>query len=352
MKPVPDYRGKPWRRTRKRSSITTTIGLLAVLLPALGVAAPIPTPQQLHIDSTAANNSPIKHWPRPPDSALDTFNFRTGTIYGAGIGFSLGSLPPFDLWNGNLPQQFSDLGLSDTAFQIQGLDTGQLAYVVRQSPDIYSMTFPVTVYIGRLTPNHRLTAALSFAWLSKEYDARVSLVNDSARYFDLRQTFGYYSLTAALTWGTRIPERYFSVDGIDRTDAMIGILASPYIALQRSSTIGAPPTGDIRLTELYDSIVPQMSSFSATGIAYGWRMGLATIRHHSKKSGIEAELTYSGLWNTQFRTSSGASLLQGNLGDKSASAGAAFSYYTSRIEISISLFRKVFYEQPQRKGTP
>jgi hypothetical protein len=351
MKTAPDYREKTWRRIRKRSSMTTTIGLLAVLLPALGVAAPIPTPQQLQIDSNAAKINPIKHGSRPPDSALDTFNFRTGTIIGAGIGFSLGSMPPFDIWYGNLPQQFSDLGLFDTAFQIPGIDTGQLAYVVRQSPDLYSTTFPVTVYIGRLTPNHRLTAALSFAWLSKEYDARVSLVNDSARYFDLRQTLGFYSFTAALTWGSRIPERYFSVDGIDRTDAMIGILASPYVALQRSSSIGAPPTGDIRLTELYDSIVPQMSSFSATGIAYGWRLGLATIRHHSKKSGLEAELTYSGLWNTRFRTSSGGSVPQGDLGDKSASAGNAVSYYTSRIEISISLFRKL-HDQSRRKGTP
>ncbi len=326
--------------------------LLALFLLVPGAAsAAVPTPQQLHADSTALKVNPAKLPSRPRDSANDTFDFRSGTIIGAGIGFSLGSLQPFDLWNGNLPQQLSDLGLSDSAFTVQGVDTGLLAFQVRESPDIYSMTFPLTAYIGRLTPDHRFTAALSFAWLSKEYDARISLVNDSARYFDLRQTLGLYSLTAALTWGARIPERYFSVDAIDRTDALVGILASPYIALQRSTSIGAPPAGDARLTELYEAIVPQMSSFSAAGIAYGWRLGLATISHHSKHSGIEAELAYSGLWNTRFRTGSGAPVLQGNLGDKSASAGIPVSFYTSRIEISISLFRKIFYDQ-SRKASP
>jgi hypothetical protein len=326
----------------------TKLWLPALLSFAFCASAALPTPGQL-ADSAVQKVRPSKSPTHKSDTA-DTFNCRTGTIIGAGIGLSLGSMPSFDTWTGNLAQQLSDLGLSDSSFQIPGLDTGQLAFTVRQSPDIYSMTFPITVYVGRLYPVHRLTGSLSFAYLTKEYDARVSLVNDSTRYFDLRQTLGLYDFTAALTWGSRIPERYFSVEGMDRTDALIGILVSPYIALQRSATIGAPPTSDIRLTELYNAILPQVSSFSALGIAYGWRLGLATISHHSKRSGIEAELAYSGMWNTRFRTSSGVTLSQGDLGDKSGSAGSAVSYYSSRIEISISMFRKIFYDNARKES--
>jgi hypothetical protein len=323
--------------------------ILLFSLGAFGYSA-LPTPIRL-ADSAAKKTAPQTQPARKADTSADSFDCRSGTIVGAGIGLSLGSMPEFDIWNGNLAQQLSDLGLSDTSFLVHGLDTGLLAFTVRQSPDLFSMTFPITVYVGELYPRHRLTGSLTFAYLTKEYDARIALVNDSARYFDLQQTLGLYSFTAGLTWGSRIPERYFSVDGIDRTDALIGILATPYLALQRSSTVGAPPTTDVRLTELYQAILPQVSSFSALGIAYGWRMALATIKHSSKRSGLEAELAYSGMWNTRFRTSSGATIVQADLGEKGSSAGSALSYYTSRIEISISLFRKVSSEKP-RKDKP
>jgi hypothetical protein len=321
--------------------------LLAIMLALPGAFAALPTPQQLRPDSATVKAIPGKPGAHGADSVRDTFDIRSGTLAGIGIGFSLGSLPPFDIWRGGLPQQLSDLGLTDTSYRIApaGLfagDTGQLSFTVRQSPDLYSITFPITAYITRLTPNHRFTASLSFAWLSEEYDARILEQNDSSQYFDLQQTLGLYSLTGALTWGTRIPERYFSVDAIDRTDALIGLLATPYIALRRTTSIGAPPAAGSRMDSLYHAVLPQMSSFSAAGIAYGWRLSLATIRHQSKRSGLEAELTYSGIWNTGFHMASGATLLQANLGDKSATAGNAVSYYTSRIEISISLFRKIF----------
>ncbi len=312
----------------------------------------LPTPIQLQLgDSTVKKTAPRTQPGRKADTAADSFDCRTGTIVGAGIGLSLGSMPEFDIWNSNLAQHLSDLGLSDSSFQVHGLDTGLLAFTVRQSPDLFSMTFPITIYVGQLYPRHRLTGSLSFAYLTKEYDARLSLVNDSARYFDLQQKLGLYSFTAGLTWGSRIPERYFSVEGIDRTDALIGIIASPWLALRRSTTIGAPPTTDVRLTELYQAVLPQVSSFSAIGIAYGWRMALATVKHRSKRSGLEAELAYSGMWNTRFRTSSGTTIAQADLGDKTSAAGSTLSYYTSRIEISVSLFRKVSSEKP-RKDKP
>ena len=275
-------------------------------------------------------------------AAADTFRAGSGGVIGVGIGLSLGNMSVFPLWEDGLPKTLIDLRLNDSSFAVPD-DTSRLAYALRQSPDIYNMMFPIRVFYGRLFPDHRLTASLSFAALSKEYDARLSMINpvDSLRYLDIRQTLDLYSFTARLTWGVRIPERYFSVDNIDRTDALIGISASPWVSLRRSSTIGAPPASDSRLQELYSSILPQIGSFSAKGMAIGWHAGIATIHHSSAHSGIEAEITYSGLWYTRFRTGSGT-LTEGALARSSINPGKTVSSYSNRIEISISVIRKIF----------
>lgn len=266
---------------------------------------------------------------------------------GIGVGISLGSMSPFSDWAGGLPQQLGDLGLSDTAFQIHadsilGIkgDTGQIAFAVQRSPDIYNMMFPITVYYGRLYPDHRFKAALTFSMLSKEYDGQITFSDSSGRHIDFQQTLAFYSLTAQLTYGKRIAERYFSVDNIDRTDAIIGISVSPWVGLNRTSSVSVSDPSDPRLSQIA-AVLPQFGSVSASGLAFGWQAGLATIHHNSARGGIEAEITYTGLWYTNFK--SGAATVTGK--DIGAGAGGSdvnspLSYYSSRLGITISLFRK------------
>ena len=138
-------------------------------------------------------------------SAKDSFDVRTGSIIGAGIGLSIGSVQVFGLWKDGLSKSLADFGLTDSSFKLSG-DPLQLAFTVKQEADVYNMIFPVTVSFGRLFRTHRYEAAISFSMLSKTAQSSVSIGNDSVgRRIDISQSLGMYSISFDFLYGTEIP---------------------------------------------------------------------------------------------------------------------------------------------------
>ena len=274
-------------------------------------------------------------------ASRDSFDVRSGRILGGGAGLSLGGVQVFSLWKNGLPQSLADFGLQESSVR-QIDDTLPLAFNTKESPDVYNMMFPLTISFSRLAKTHRFDAAVSFSMLSKSYTSSVSIGPDSAgRRIDISQNMGLYAITLDLLYGRAIPDRYFSIDGADRTDIFIGISVSPLIAVSKTNSISVPDiASDTRLSEARDSIANHLNSVSASGIAFGWRAGIAKLRHLSKNGGIEGRISCCGLWSTLFRTRSGT-LTEGALNAKSGDAGRKVSYYSSRIEISFSLVRKI-----------
>jgi hypothetical protein len=275
--------------------------------------------------------------PSVPESFQDSFSVFSSSIGGIGVGLSLGSLPPLKSWKDGLPKALADVGLSAGMVDDTG-DTVQLQYKVKESPDDYNMMFPLSISFGRLSANHRFSALFTFAMLSKKYNAAVEV--DSSRNVTVGQRMRYFSLMFELNYGTRIPERYFSVDKVDRTDAIIGIGLSPLIALKKSSSIKRN-SSDALLETVADSISGRQSSFSASGIALAWRLGMVTLRRVSKTGGIEAGLSYQGLWCTRF-TTPGGTLRFGDITMKSSTAEKSVSWFSSRFDITISLIHRLF----------
>jgi hypothetical protein len=337
------------------------IAALALLLPTLAVAAqtspvngsaaPDTSAVKISIDSSVVKLpsdtlKTIKTAARAKAdtdmiaAAKDSFNVRSATTVGVGIGLSLGGNRLFSLWEKGLPKSLADFGLNARSF-VQGADTMPLTFAIKETPDVYNMTFPVAVSLTRLSSSSRWQAVVSFSWLSKDSRSTVTIGDDSVgRRIAITRSLGLYTVTLDLLYGRAIPERYFSITGADRTDIVIGISASPFIALRKSATAGFP-SGDARLSAASDSMASRLHPVSATGMAFGWRVGIVKLSRLSRHGGLDAGLTYSGLWSTLFRTRSGGTLTEQDISAGSVQDGTRVSYFSSRIDLFFSFINKV-----------
>jgi hypothetical protein len=273
------------------------------------------------------------------DSLKQGVDFDSCTIIGAGIGLAVGSIPVFSLWKNGLPQSLAGFDLSASSFSLPA-DTVPLAFSIRENPDVYNMVFPLSISFDRCFSQSRFGTALSFSFISKKYTSSIATTADSSlRRVDIRQQLALYTLSLDLVYGRKIPNRYFSVDGVDRTDAIIGISIVPLVALNKTSSIKSN-TQDPRFTALADSLSKGVNSFSSYGVAFGWRAGIMTLRRLSNRGGVEAGISYFGAWSGRFRTS-GAPLLENQV-SKTGISQTELGSVSSRLELTVSFIRKVF----------
>ncbi|MBN1131079.1 MAG: hypothetical protein JXA71_18970 [Chitinispirillaceae bacterium] len=273
----------------------------------------------------------------PPPKSVDSFSVVAGWHAGFGGALSLGSLPPLANWKSGLPTSLAGAGLPARMIDNNG-DTIPLRFTVKENPDAYNMMFPLSLSLCRLIADRRFGAVVSFAALSKKQNATVEV--DSLRSVTVGERMRYLAFLFAFDFGTRIPERFFSVDNIDRTDAVIGVAFSPLIALKKSFSVSSD-AADGLLAAIADSISSYRNAFDAHGVSLSWRIGVTTLRRVSAAGGVEAGLSYQGFWCTRFRTSSGP-LASGEISNNSAEPEAGVSWFSSRFDITISLIRKIF----------
>ena len=297
--------------------------------------------------TTAPTQAPVK---KPAGSAAadtaltnpkDSFDVHSAIILGAGAGLSLGSNPVFSMWERNLPASLADFGSPATQQNQTSNPLLALTFSARETPDIYNMMFPITLSISRLLPEYRYGITGAFSMASKVSKSAIIEGPDSLhRHIDISQGLDIYAFAFDVVYGRRIPERYFSIDGVDRTDIIVGASASPFIALKKSSSVTASASDSI-LSAAKDSAVARQSAFSSSGIALGWRVGFLTVRRVSRVSGIEAGVSYYGLWSTRFRTNQGP-LVEKEVNAVSTNPSKEVSYFSSRVEITVSLIHKIF----------
>jgi hypothetical protein len=314
----------------------TVVKAEAVSEPDSSVSAALPPP------ATAVNSPGLKGQSGDTASAIDSFDVNAGMYLGGGVGLTIGGAQVFTLWKDGLPASLADLGLSDTSFRLAGGpgDTLKLAFNVQKSPDVYNMMFPLSVSFGRLAGKNRYAAAVTFTMLSKDsrFTAGTGSKPDSS--FDISHSMGLYAVTLDLMYGRAIPDRYFSIDKSDRTDFIAGVSVSPFIGLSRVTSVGAAPDSAPRLWALRDSVARGASSVSASGIAFGWRLGIAKMRRLSKKGGLEGRICWCGAWSTAFNTPD-RKLTEKEISPKSGAPDRKVSYVSNRFEIGVALIRKL-----------
>ncbi|MCU0610111.1 MAG: hypothetical protein MUF22_10140 [Chitinispirillaceae bacterium] len=280
-----------------------------------------------------------------PDSvaipARDSLAISSGYIIGIGAGLSLGSVAVVTLWNDGLPKSLADIGLP-AAFMPQPGDSLPLEFVIKKVPDMYNMVFPIALSAWKILPGCRYGASAAFSTITKKSISRIAATGDSTgRSISIVQGLGFHSVTLDFFYGAKIPERFFSVDGVSRTDFVIGVSASPYIALEKTADIGSTAhSDDARFSAVNDSVAAHCTEFNATGISFGWRTGISSLRPLSGSGGIETCISYAGFWSTRFKTGE-TSLVRAQLSPAASDPGKRVTYFSSRMEITFAFVRSL-----------
>jgi hypothetical protein len=315
----------------------------------------IQNPDSQHVD-TVFNDGTIekrdsllsKEGPNSPDSISEKSSLpspapedsvkHTGLFIGAGAGWTLGSFTLLDLWKQSLPDSLGDFGLDANSFAVEG-DSSSLKFVIKKDADYYNMTFPIKVSFHKIREKDFFSSALSFSMIRKGFKASVFPLKDSLEgKVDIRQNLSLYSLGIEFLYGFRIQERYFSIDGVDRSDFIIGAGISPLVSLQSINKADLN-SDDPRMVSVKESIHSFFNNHKSFGLALTLRTGLSTMKSFGSRGAIETGIFYTLNWYRRF-FSSGKEVLTSDAFPES-NDNEPLSCISNRLEISFSLLRNV-----------
>ena len=272
-----------------------------------------------------------------------------GFMIGIGAGWSLGDFSVLNIWKKSLPDSLQNFGLDAYSFRVEpdttlpdslwGADTAQLKYQIKEKPNDYNMAFPIKLSFYKVRENDRFSASLSFLLVSKKFKASVLAVDDSLdRRVDIKEKMVLYSLAVEAMYGHKIPERYFSINGVERSDFVAGIGIAPLVSLKTSNSTKLY-SDDLRMSAVNDSIVSALDKLTSYGISFSFRAGISTIRKLESNSALEIGISYNLNWYNYFY-SNNKRIFSSDI-DPYTKNNKELSFFSNRFEITFSLLKNV-----------
>ncbi|MFP4163188.1 MAG: hypothetical protein ACLFQB_04310 [Chitinispirillaceae bacterium] len=291
----------------------------------------------------------------PADSLSQKPKAPQGMLLGAGVGFSIGSIPLFTLWQKSLPDSLDHLGLDpqsgtimpDSSNSIEA-DTNQLSYEITEEPEVYNITLPIYLTAMHVEEDRMISVGASFLYTSKQFQTSVYPEPDTLdRRVNIREKMNFYSLALELAYKKAIPPQYFSIDGTDRAFFTAALSLSPLCAFTKESSASTSiPAEDLRMHALRDTIQSRLTPLSSFGAALSWQFGISTLKHSSNGGGLEIGLQYSGSWHSLF-SNEGSKVLNRDIYYRAPKANKPLSFISSRIELKVSVFRALGDDQKE-----
>lgn len=274
---------------------------------------------------------------------------QNGFQIGAGVGFSIGSIPLFSLWQKSLPDSLSRFGLDvnsgmilpDTLNSVEA-DTNRLTYEIAEKPEVYNITLPLYLSLMHVKDNRMLTLSASFLYTSKQFQAMVYPEPDTLdRRVSISEKMNFYSLALELEYQKAIPAQYFLIEGTDQAFLSAAFSVSPLSTFSKKSQARTSVSpDDTRMQSIRDSIQSRLNPISSTGAALAWRLGISTMKRYQDGGGLQIGLHYSGSWHSFF-SDEGAKILNRDIYYKAAKADNPLSFVSNRIELKVSIFRSL-----------
>ncbi len=301
----------------------------------------------------AVQDSTVQNIPTKQTDSLDTIHFR-GFYAGIGAGWSLGSFEAIDIWEKALPDSLGHLHLSSISLRqlsdstspdslIRKGDTSSLRFTIKDKPSAYNMAFPLSISFTKFRKDDRFTTSFIFSLYSKSQKTSVYLLDDSLkRRIDLRQKFLLYSLALNLNYAKRIPKIYFSVDGIDRTDLLLGLSITPLMRMKTTNSIKRY-SDDNRIIGIEDTIRSNLISTDSYGLSLSFRTGVSTVQKLSTGA-LEVALLYTCSWNDYFYHN-GEHIRIGALNKNHENSDKPLDFVTNRFEITFSFLHRIGKEK-------
>ena len=279
---------------------------------------------------------------------IDTTTINNGLYFSAGIGWSLGGFTLLKMWENALPDSLGGFELTDSSFQIvhdsteeetpPNDDIAKLSFSIKEKPAIYTMSFPLTLSIVRLSDKNRLSFSLYGSWMRKVFTATIAATGDSLeRKIDYEEAINIYSAYLSCALGFQIPEEYFSIEAIERTFFMVGIDISPIIACTIHRKVTAPST-DERLVNIQNHISSPERRFLRGGSA-ALRLGMSMMKRLNKRTVTDFSIWYSLQWYGYFYEKGDRTTFK-DIDPEASKKGHNLSWISNRFEIAVSLMRR------------
>ncbi|MBD3317796.1 MAG: hypothetical protein GF344_18585 [Chitinivibrionales bacterium] len=263
------------------------------------------------------------------DSASVDTSFRVWhrPFMGVGVGWAVGGMPVFDLWETGLPEQVTDLS--------RGADSAMATgFGIVEEPNPYNVSFPLTVtYSTPLRDGRRIALAASFAGIRKTF--RGTAESDSLGTWwerTARLALASASLEGALY--VNINDEYFSIDNVDNTSFVLGLGVTPWARLTLYNR------------EQNHSIHKSFSrEHHYNGVGASWTLGVSSLKKVSGGNGIEVGVVYQGHRYGYFR-GNGGRLNRGALNPNDEADGDPLSFTAHRFKIYLQL---LFGKKPDHR---
>ncbi len=272
-----------------------------------------------------------------------------GFLLGAGMGFSIGSIPLFTLWQKSLPDSLSRFGLDassesilpDTLNAVEA-DTNRLTYEIIEKPEVYNITLPLYLSLMHVKDDRMLTLSASFLYTGKQFQATVYPQPDTLdRRVTISEKMNFYSLALELEYQKAIPPHYFRIEGTDQVFLSAAFSLSPLSTFSKKTQARTSvPSKDLRMQSIRDTVQSRLNPFSSRGAALAWRFGISSLKRYQGGGGLQIGLHYSGSWHSFF-SSDGSKVLNRDIYHKAPKADNPLSFVSNRIELKVSIFRSL-----------
>jgi len=169
----------------------------------------------------------------------------------------------------------------------------------------------------------------SFCYIGKSLQATLKHDTASGK-IDYRQALDSYTFNLGALYRYGLDERYFRIEGVDRTSLIIGAYVVPYSYLAKQSSVSGSGVADSVLIAAKSTL----QNFWAWGMGAGWRVGISTQRALSKNSGMEVSICYVGRYLGFFREKQGY-VLNEDVNPSKSEPDNKLSFFSNTVEMKV-----------------
>jgi|GEM_PF-2629151 hypothetical protein len=290
------------------------------VVPAASQTSDSATKAAHHVLSdTSLKRSPLQKPAIPPQDTASRF-LKTPFV-SFGIGWALGSYDIFSSWQNTLP---------DSVGNILPNNPDTLGFSVTEPVNTYNVLFPISVsYTPFVYRRSSVGFEAAFCYIGKTLQATLQHDTLSGK-VDYSQTLSSSTFSVGVLYRHALNDRYFRIEGSDRTSFLMGVYALPLSYLYRVTTINS--------SGIADSIVsPALSAIKdlrAWGFGGAWRVGISTAKGLSQNSGMDVSISYVGRYLGFFREN-GRLLQNRDINPFAADPGNTLSSFSNTVEIRL-----------------
>jgi hypothetical protein len=238
-----------------------------------------------------------------------------------GIGWALGSYDLLSEWQKNLP---------DSANDILPVNPDTLGFSIKEPVNTYNVLFPISLsYTPFVYSRSSVGFEGSFFYIGKTLKAE--LMHDTASgKIDYSQAMNSFSFSVGVLYRHAIDEKYFRLEGVDRTSFLLGVYAQPFVYISRESSIKHSGISDSVVTAAQG----MLKNLYARGFGAAWRIGVCSQKPLTRTSGMEISISYVGRYAGFFSRKEGM-ISNKDINPAAANPGEKLSFFSNTLEIRL-----------------